>query len=111
MKDSLKEYEPSIHLVNDAYSLNVSKDTKCVTITWSYPLMEVYFYFVENNEKIMSESLEFYENETQKEFSDYIIYVVIRYFTLPTRVETLGTLLKRKELQVKEDNEWKCIYD
>ena len=111
LKESLKEYSPTIILKYDAYTLNATKNTKSVSITWPYPLMEVYFDFIENNKKIMSESIEFYDNETQKEFSDYIVYLIKRYFTLSTRVETLGSLLKRKELQVKINNEWHPIYD
>lgn len=109
--ESLKEYSAAITCENQSYKVTVNNDIKSITITWPYPLMEVFFDFAANKEIIMSESIEFYENETGEDLCDYIIKITKRFFNLPVRVETLGKILKRKELQVYQNSEWCSIYD
>jgi hypothetical protein len=109
--DSLKEYSAVITCEKQSYKVTANNDIKNITITWPYPLMEVFFDFAENKEIIMSESIEFYENETEEDLRDYIVNITKRFFNLPVRIETLGKLLKRKELQVYQNSEWCSIYD
>ncbi len=111
LSKTLSDYSVSITWEKQAYKLNAFKGSKRISITWPYPLMEVFFDFVENDKKIMSESIEFYGNETQDEFCDYIIYIASRFFNFPSRLETVGRFPKRKELQVNQNNEWCSIFD
>ena len=111
LNSALKEFSVQLTCSGEAYTLKAAKSEKSIEINWPHPLMEVFFDFVENGNVIFSESIEFYENETQKELRDYLIYVVKRFFNLPTRIESIGRLPKRTELQVKESEQWSSIFD
>jgi len=111
LKSALKEFSVILNWSGEAYTLKATKSQKTIEVTWPFPLMEVYFDFVENGNVAFSESIEFYENETQTDLRDYLVYVVQRFFNLPTRIETIGRFPKRTELQVKESEQWSNIFD
>ena len=108
---ALKEFSVQLSCSGETYTLKAAISEKSIKVTWPHPLMEVFFDFVEHGNVIFSESVEFYENETQNELRDYLIYVVKRFFNLPTRIESIGRFPKRKELQVKESEQWSSIFD
>lgn len=109
--ESLAEYSPRLSWENNAYRLKAGKAVMNVEVVWPYPLMEVYFDFTEKEEKVFSESVEFYEGESNSELAEYIVHVVRRFLDNPARIEKLGILLKRTELQVSKDGKWINVFD
>jgi len=108
---ALKEFSVQLSCSGEAYTLKAAISEKSIKVTWPLPLREVFFDFVENGKVIFSESVEFYENETQKEMREYLIYVVKRFLNLATRIESIGRFPKRTELQVKDSEKWSSIFD
>ena len=111
LTDALRGYPISVDWVNETYKLTARKGEKSVVVTWPYPLMEVYFDFIENDKETFSESVEFYEGESPSELCDYLTYVIKRFLNSPSRIETRGKLLKRSELQVSESGKWVSVFD
>ena len=108
--NSLSSYAPRIGRDKEAYMLEASYKNKRALVVWPYPLMEIFFDLWDNNKKIFSESLEFYENENKEELAEYLIKILKNYFDHETRVETEGKLLKRQELQFKNGDEWVSVF-
>ncbi len=109
--EALKEYTVKINLADKAYQIETSNGNRSVVVTWPLPLQEVYFDFRENDEEVLSESVEFYEGETNSELSGYVVYITRRFLELPWRIKEKGRILKTKELQVDDGSEWRAVFD
>jgi hypothetical protein len=91
--DFLDGYSSNLSWENESYKLIVFKSEKTVEITWPYPINEVYFDFFENENKIFTEWVEFYADESLSEQCKHISYIAKRYLDLPCRIDTSGKLL------------------
>lgn len=111
LNEDLSEYSPSLKFESDSHLIVASNNAKSIAICWPYPLMEVFFNFIDNNKIIASESVELYENETDLELVSYIIHIVKRYLSLPSQVNTFGIFFKTTELQVLHNEKWEYIFD
>ncbi len=111
LTEALAGYSAQLNWLHDAYNLSAEKVPKRVKITWPYPLTEVYFDFLQNDANIFSESIEFYDGESSDELCEYVAHVVKRFLDHPSRIESLGTFLKRTELQILEGDKWISVFD
>lgn len=108
---SLKDFSVEIVVENNAYKLVAQLNSKSILVTWAYPLMEVFFDFKENNKAINSDSIEIYDGESVSELHEYVTSIIINYFRHQTRIETLGRLLKRQELQIYSNGQWMSVFN
>ena len=111
LRASLAEFATEITAGETAYRLVAKVPEKEITITWPYPLMEVFFDFSGPGEKSFSESVEFYDGETSEEQTQYIGYVVKRFLKLPIRIHTKKGWPSITELQVEEKGDWQCVFE
>ncbi|WP_078118596.1 hypothetical protein [Thiosocius teredinicola] len=108
---AISEFAPRITWVEAAYELVAKIPGKEVTVTWPYPLMEVFFDFVGPGDEKFSESVEFYEGESSAELAEYVANVVRRFLLLPVRIHTRKGWLSVTELQVEENGGWQCVFE
>ena len=73
--EALFEFNPTNLGSNDVWKILLSSKNKKIELTWPYPVMEIYFDFIESEEKVFTEWFEYYENETNEE----IITEVVKY--------------------------------
>ncbi|MGD9170519.1 MAG: hypothetical protein PVI97_10740 [Candidatus Thiodiazotropha sp.] len=106
----LSAYSPAIEVENDAYQLSVLLAAKRAEVVWPYPLHEVFFDFWEGESKVLSESFEFYEGESDAELIEYLCSVLSRFLTNNTRLQTQGKLLKTTELQYQQGGVWQSVF-
>jgi hypothetical protein len=106
----LGAFSPSIEVENDAYQLSVSLAAKRAEVVWPYPLHEVFFDFWEGDSKVLSESFEFYEGESDSELVEYLCSVLNRFLANNTRLQTHGMLLKTTELQYQQGGVWQSVF-
>lgn len=106
----LSTFSPAIGVAKDAYQLSVSSSTKRAEVIWPYPLHEVFFDFWEGNTKILSESFEFYEGESDSELVEYLYSVLNRFLTNNVRFHAQGKFLKTRELQYQQGGVWKSVF-
>ncbi|MCX2835088.1 hypothetical protein [Microbulbifer thermotolerans] len=108
--ETLSAFSPKIEVAKDAYQLSVSLHTKRAEIVWPYPLHEVFFDFWEEDCKVLSESFEFYEGESDSELVEYLGSVLNRFFSNTVRVYVQGKLFKTKELQYQQGGLWQPVF-
>ncbi|MEW8029834.1 MAG: hypothetical protein AB2792_09640 [Candidatus Thiodiazotropha sp.] len=106
----LSAFSPTIAVKNDAYQLSVSLAAKRAEVAWPYPLHEVFFDFWEADRKVLSESFEFYEGESDSELIEYLCSVLNRFLANSTRLQTQGKLLKTTELQYQQGDVWQSVF-
>lgn len=106
----LSAFSPTIGVVNDAYHLSVSSGEKRAEVLWPYPLHEVFFDFWEGDSKVLSESFEFYDGESNSELIEYLCSVLNRFLTNTIRVHVQGNLLKTTELQYQQGGVWHSVF-
>lgn len=108
--DLLSGFAPRIEVAEDAYQLSVSFDAKRAEVVWPYPLHEVFFDFWEGDRKVLSESFEFYEGESDSELFEYLGSVLNRFLTNTIRVHVQGKFLKTTELQYQQGGVWQPVF-
>ena len=106
----LSAFSPTIEVDNDAYQLSVSLASKRAEVIWPYPLYEVFFDFREGNRKVLSDSFEFYEGESDSELVEYLCSVLNRFLANNTRLQIQGKLLKTTELQYQQGGVWQSVF-
>ena len=109
--ENLKDFSVTIDMAGDAYKLDAQYESKSITVTWPYPLMEVFFDSSEGEKVFKSESIEFYDGEPVSELHDYVTYIIQNYLNHSTRIETIGSFLKRQELQINANGQWVNVFD
>ena len=106
----LRAFSPIIYVANDAYQLSVSSAAKRVEVVWPYPLHEVFFDFWDGDSKILSESFEFYEGESDHEFIEYMCAVLNRFLNNSIRLYVQDKLFKITELQFSQGGVWQPVF-
>jgi hypothetical protein len=109
--DVFSEYSPRIEWDDDVYHLFITKGTKQIKVVWAYKVSEVNFDFFEDDIKIYTDWIDFYEGETTSEIFNLITFLVNRFVNLPSRVVTEGRWLRTTNLEVCENGQWVNIYD
>ncbi|ADZ92005.1 hypothetical protein Marme_2778 [Marinomonas mediterranea MMB-1] len=108
--DLLSTFSPTIEVANDAYQLSVSLAAKRAEVVWPHPFHEVFFDFWEGDRKVLSESFEFYEGESDTELIEYLSSVLDRFLTNAIRVQVQGKFLKTTELQYQQGDVWNSVF-
>ena len=108
--DRMNEFNPKLSFENDAHKLIVSLDDKRAEIVWPNPIMEVFFDFWEDEEKVFSESLEYYDGENVNEVVNDIHESISRFLLNSTRLVKKGLILKITEFQYKKGDVWISVF-
>jgi hypothetical protein len=108
--DALAEFSPSQSVDGGVHRLAVTYEAKSVVVVWPQSLGEVYFDFLESGEVLLAESVEYYDEEPPAEQAQDIAQVVRNFLLNETRLVAVGRLLKRQELQHRNQGTWVSVF-
>jgi hypothetical protein len=94
---------------NDAHRLQVQCGTKSVVVVWPHNLGEVFFDFLQDGKLLFAESVEYYEREPSPHQAKEVAQVVSNFFQYEAKLTTVGSVLKRTELQSFRGGEWRSV--
>lgn len=106
----MAQFKPKSSAEKDAHRLEFQHRGKSVVIFWPNLVMEVFFDFIEGGEKLLAESVEYYDSESPETQAQDIAEIAQRFLLNETRLVTVGSLLKRREIQYCRASEWMTIF-
>lgn len=106
----LSAFSPTIDVANDAYQLSVSSAAKRAEVVWPYPLHEVFIDFWDRDKKVLSESFEFYEGESDHDLIECLCSILNRFLNNSIRLHVQGELFKTTVLQYKQGGVWQPVF-
>jgi hypothetical protein len=108
---SLTQHNQAVTAEENAYRLRFNRDSKLVEVLWPNQGNEVFFDFMNREELLFSESVEYYENETGLQQAEDIARVVQNFLIDEVKVAEAGLLLKRRELQSYRSGKWLSVFE
>ncbi len=108
---SLAQHNPAVSAEENAYRLRFARDLKLVEILWPNQGSEVFFDFMNSEELLFSESIEYYEKETGMEQAEDVARVVQNFLLNEVKVAEAGLLLRRRELQSYRSGKWLSVFE
>ena len=108
--NELTQFMPKVAAKESANRVEVEDKKKRVEVLWPNHAGEVFFDFVEEGLVLLSESVEYYDEEAKNEQAEEIAEVVRRFLLHEVRVTSVGHIFKRQELQINQDGRWLYIF-
>ena len=108
--NSLSRFNPVVSAGSDSHCVRFEHGEKAAKLTWPTQVAEVFFDFMKDGEIVLSESVEYYDDETRSEQAEDVARVLLNFLLHEVRVVQSGAFLKHKELQSCRGGEWLSIF-
>ncbi len=106
-----EKYSPAICCEKEVYKILMTYKNKRAEVIWPSKLREVFFDFWDSEERIFSDSVEFYsKDEPITNMPIYIGNVLTNFFEHQTRLQQSGGWLKIEELLFEKDGRWQTVF-